>query len=109
MKLSEHYQNGTLRLSPEGELDHHGAGEVLRASARAIELHLPRRCVLDLGRVSFMDSSGVALILRLYKHMHDAGGRLRVENPAEQPLRVLDISGIDRLVKICTTGKEHGK
>ncbi len=100
MKLSEQYQNGTLRLMPEGELDHHGAGEVMRASARAIERHLPRRCVLDLGRVSFMDSSGVALILHVNRRVGALGGRFAVENVPRQPLRVLDASGIGRIVDI---------
>ena len=55
--------------------------------------------ILPLGPVMIVDTAGI----------DDEGelGRLRVENPAGQPLRVLDISGIDRLVRICTTGKEQ--
>ena len=54
-----------------------------------------------------MDSSGVAVILRLYKRMQDTGGRIWLENPGAQPLRVLDVSGIERLVKITMTAKEQ--
>ena len=96
-----------LRLHFCGELDHHAAKEAMRRAEEILERRLPLDCVLDLSALRFMDSSGVAVILRLHGQMRDAGGRLRVENPAGQPLRVLDISGIDRLVRICTTGKEQ--
>ena len=101
--------NDVLTLRFAGELDHHAAREALLRAEEILERRLPRDCVLDLSSLRFMDSSGVAVILRLHKLMHDMGGRLRVENPASQPLRVLDISGIDRLVRICTTGKERKK
>lgn len=100
MRLTEEYQNGALRLGLEGELDHHAAGELMRSAARVIERRQPRRCVLDLGRVSFMDSSGVALILNLDRRVGRLGGRLRVENVPRQPLRVLDASGIGRIIDI---------
>jgi hypothetical protein len=51
----------------------------MRSAARVIERRQPRHCVLDLGRVSFMDSSGVALILNLDRRVGRLGGRLRVE------------------------------
>ena len=53
-----------------------------------------------------MDSSGIAVILRLHKRMKLTGGRLAVIDPAPQPLRVLDASGIERLVPIAMTIKE---
>jgi len=68
---------------------------------------LPVDCAIDLSGLSFMDSSGIALILRIYRRMQLAGGRTVVINPAAQPLRVLDASGIANLVRIVTTVKER--
>lgn len=99
-------RNGRLTLHFVGELDHHAAKDVMRRADEILDRRLPRDCVLELSKLSFMDSSGVAVILRLHKRMRDMGGRIWVENPRAQPLRVLDISGIDRIVKICTTIKE---
>lgn len=98
--------NGKLTLHFAGELDHHAARDVMRRSDEILDRRMPRDCVLDLSKLSFMDSSGVAVILRLHKRMRDMGGRIWVENPRSQPLRVIDISGVDRIVKICTTIKE---
>ncbi len=105
IRVSE--EKDVLRLRFCGELDHHAAKQAMLRAEEILDRRLPLDCVLDLSALRFMDSSGVAVILRLHRHMHDLGGRLRVENPAGQPLRVLDISGIDRLVSVCTTGKEQ--
>lgn len=67
---------------------------------------LPVDCAVDLSDLSFMDSSGIAVILKIYRRMQLAGGRTVVINPAAQPLRVLDASGIGNLVRIVTTVKE---
>ena len=88
----------TLRLL--GELDHAAAQEVMPGIEDAVEEYLPRRCVLDLSGLSFMDSSGIAVILRIGKQLANMGGRAWVENPTGQPLRVLEASGVDRIVKV---------
>jgi len=78
---------GKLTMQFAGELDHHAAKDVMRRAEELLDRYMPRDCVLDLSRLSFMDSSGVAVILRLHKRMLDMGGRIWVENPRAQPLR----------------------
>jgi len=106
MKLSFNEAHGYLRISLGGELDHHSARETMRGISRAIDDYMPRACILDMERVNFMDSSGIALILRIYKQMKECGGQLCVENPQRQPLKVIEAAGIDRVVKILTAMKE---
>lgn len=103
MKISGELKNGVLALSLHGELDHHGAKEVMSEAGSKIEDLLPRECLLDFKNVSFMDSSGVALILNVNKRMNNIGGRLRVENVARQPMKVIDASGIERIIDIKET------
>ncbi len=83
-----------------GELDHHGAKNAADIIGEALDEYLPRDCAIDLSGLNFMDSSGIALILRISRRMGRTGGRAWVEAPAPQPLRVLDASGIDRLVPV---------
>lgn len=89
-----------LTVSLAGELDHHGAREAIRTMERAIECNLPRRMVLDLSRVSFMDSSGIAVLLRGYRRVTETGGTFRVMGVPEQARRVLDAAGVSRLIDI---------
>ena len=69
-----------LLLELKGELDHHGARDAMREMELAIDAALPRRLVLDLAGVTFMDSSGIALILRAQQRMQLLDGSLLVCN-----------------------------
>ena len=100
MKVYSAYREGQLTIFLHGELDHHEVRESMSAIERLLDEYLPRDCILDLSHLSFMDSSGIALILKLHRRMRECGGRAWVENAASQPMRVIDASGIERLVHI---------
>ena len=100
MKIASEYSDGRLRVYLAGELDHHSAKMTVSGIAESIDRYLPRDLVLDLAQLGFMDSSGIAVIVRSYKKMRDAGGRMYIENAQTQPMRVLDASGVDRLLPI---------
>ena len=89
-----------LLLEIQGELDHHGAKNALRELEMAIDAALPVRMIMDLAGVTFMDSSGIALILRAQQRMQLMDGSLLVRNVPPQAKRVLDAAGIGRLVTI---------
>lgn len=107
MKISSAYNNGRLTLFLEGELDHHSARAAMKAIEQEMEDTLPRECVLDMAGLGFMDSSGIALILKAYKLAKAQGGRVWIERPSRQAMRVMETSGIERMVPITLeTGKE---
>ncbi len=58
-----------LLLEFSGEMDHHGARNALKEVEIAIDAALPRSLILDFAGVTFMDSSGIALILRSQQRM----------------------------------------
>lgn len=100
MKIKAKSADRNLLLELSGELDHHGARNTLREIELAIDASLPRMLVLDLAGITFMDSSGIALILRAQQRMQLLDGSLLVCNVPAQARRVLDAAGIGRLVKI---------
>ena len=102
MNISTAFAAGRLTIYLAGELDHHEARGAIRSLEELLDEYLPRDCVLDMSGLSFMDSSGIALIIRMSRRMKTLGGRAWIENPAKQPLRVIDASGIDRLVPVAT-------
>lgn len=102
MNISTAFAAGRLTIYLAGELDHHEARGAIRSIDELLDEYLPRDCVLDMSGLSFMDSSGIALIIRMSRRMKILGGRAWIENPAKQPLRVIDASGIDRLVPVAT-------
>lgn len=102
MNISTAFAAGRLTIYLAGELDHHEARGAIRSIDELLDEYLPRDCVLDMSGLSFMDSSGIALIIRMSRRMKNLGGRAWIENPAKQPLRVIHASGIDRLVPVAT-------
>ena len=100
MRIIMHDDGRCLTLRLVGELDHAAAQTVMPGIEDAVEEYLPRRCVLDLTGVSFMDSSGIALILRSQQRMQLMEGSVVLRNVPEQARRVLDAAGIGRLVSI---------
>ena len=89
-----------LLLEFSGEMDHHGARNALKEVEIAIDAALPRNLILDFAGVTFMDSSGIALILRSQQRMQLMEGSVVLRNVPEQARRVLDAAGIGRLVSI---------
>ena len=100
MKIYSAYREGKLTIYLQGELDQHEARGAISTIEGLLDEYLPRDCALDLGGLTFMDSSGIALILKLHRRLTGSGGRAWIENVTAQPLRVLDASGIDRVVNI---------
>ncbi len=89
-----------LLLEFSGEMDHHGARNALKEVEIAIDAAFPRSLILDFAGVTFMDSSGIALILRSQQRMQLMEGSVVLRNVPEQARRVLDAAGIGRLVSI---------
>ena len=100
MNVSTEYSQGILTVGLTGELDHHTAKKTMQEIERAMDRYLPRKCELDLSGLSFMDSSGIAVIIRARKRMLETNGKIWLIRPFAQPMRVLEASGVDRLINI---------
>lgn len=100
MKTRAEFEEGDLRLSLFGELDHHTAREIVSELGELIETRLPAKLTLDMKGVTFMDSSGIAVILGAYKRMDGLGGRLEVKNLSAHAGKILSAAGVDRIVDI---------
>ena len=93
-------QEKTLIAILSGEIDNHCA-QPMRAEIDAkIDDLQPSVLVLDFAGVTFMDSSGIALILRSQQRMQLLDGSVVIRNIPAQAKRVLDAAGIGRLVSI---------
>lgn len=89
-----------LTASLSGELDHHGAKRIMEELDRKIGIEMPRRVILDMKSVTFMDSSGIAVLLRVWRHMSQLEGSLTVINVPVQADKVLRAAGLHRLINM---------
>ena len=100
MEIRARDANRELLLEFSGDIDHHGARNALKEVEMAIDASLPRLLILDFSGVTFMDSSGIAMILRSQQRMQLLEGSVVLRNIPAQARRVLDAAGIGRLVSI---------
>ena len=92
MEIEATSTDRNLLLEMKGELDHHGARNALRELELSIDAALPKKLVLDLAGVTFMDSSGIGVLLNRYKQMK--AGHTGFYGAGPQVMRVLKVAGI---------------
>ena len=100
MRFTSFLENGKLTVALDGEIDHHRAKDYIQAIAGKIEAYTPDICILDFNDVSFVDSSGIAVVINALRNMSQIEGRLILAGIKEQPMRVFRASGIDKLVEM---------
>ena len=82
------------------EIDHHTAEKIRRRVDYEIQRYLPKRVVFDFDNVSFMDSSGIGMVVGRYKLVSMLGGELSMINVKENLYKILKMSGISKIVHI---------
>ena len=100
MHFTSFLENGRLTVALTGEIDHHCAKQYIQAIAAKIEAYTPELCILDFEDVTFVDSSGIAVVINALRSMTQIEGRLLLTGLSPQPMRVFRASGIDKLVEI---------
>ena len=89
----------------EGELDHHAARSIREQIDARIEQDAPSLVILDFRDLSFMDSSGIGLVMGRYKKTQEVGAELHVTNTSPQIYKVMRLAGLDRLAVLDKGGK----
>lgn len=100
MHFTSFLENNRLTVALTGEIDHHYAKSYIQAIAAKIEAYTPEICILDFSEVSFVDSSGIAVVINALRAMTQIEGHLILSGINQQPMRVFRASGIDKLVEI---------
>lgn len=100
MRLTSFLQDGQLTIALTGEIDHHCAKVYITDIIGKLEAYTPQVCILDFRDVTFMDSSGIAVVINTLRNMKKIDGKLMLTGLREQPKKVFATSGIDKLVEI---------
>ena len=82
-----------------GELDHHSAEEVRVKIDDRISRENIRKLVLDFSGVTFMDSSGIGVIIGRYKKISMRSGEVNIISVSKSIKRVFELSGIFKIIK----------
>lgn len=92
--------NKTLIAYLTGEIDHHTSSKIRDLLDINIQSQHPKLLILDFTNISFMDSSGIGLVMGRLKLMKYLEGSLKIINPSPQIKRVMNLAGFDRILTI---------
>jgi stage II sporulation protein AA (anti-sigma F factor antagonist) len=93
-------KNDVLCIRLEGELDHHTAEDLRNLATNAIEKYEIRHILLNLEHLSFMDSSGLGVILGRYKQIKQLHGEMVVCAISPAIERLFDLSGLFKIMRL---------
>jgi anti-sigma B factor antagonist len=91
-------------VHPEGELDLATVPALREEWVEAIEAAQPALFVIDLANVTFLDSTALGAIIRVYKRQREHGGDTLVVNPSPSVMKIFRITCLDWLLD--GTGRE---
>lgn len=89
-----------LSIIFEEEIDHHSCLKLAVMIDDSIKKFLPQRLLFDFDRVSFMDSSGIGMLLGRYRKIIRLGGHAEMINLNDNLKRVFEMSGILKIIPI---------
>ena len=82
------------------EIDDCNVQKIRRRADHEIERYMPRKVIFDFDSVTFMDSSGIGLLIGRYKFTNMLGGKLEVANLTQSVRKIFEMSGILKLIPI---------
>lgn len=91
-----------------GEIDHHTCLETAQKADDVIRKYLPQKVLFDFEDVSFMDSSGIGMLLGRYKQLIRFGGKAEMRNLNNDMKRIFTMSGIFKIIPIVEEEKVNG-
>lgn len=90
----------------DGEIDHHNAPSIReKIDSYAVNFH-PQKLILDFRKVTFMDSSGIGLVMGRYKAVSAFNCTLEIHNLSLHAYKVMRLAGLDKIAILTRRPKE---
>lgn len=99
MKITHERENDEIIVTLEGELGHHEARKAIDYLENVVDLYPTEKIILDLSRLTFMDSSGIAVVMNTYRNVRDTGRSLIVQSVPIFAMKIFDAAGITKIVR----------
>lgn len=93
-EIENEWDGECVRVVTTGELDL-ATSPQLEQEMRAVLARGARRVVIDMAKLTFVDSSGLRVLIGLYERSKEDGWELALTSPSEQARAVFRISGAE--------------
>jgi stage II sporulation protein AA (anti-sigma F factor antagonist) len=106
MELGFRKSGKYMIVSVRGEIDHHYAAEMKEIMDKQFEKSGCRNLVVDFSDVTFMDSSGIGMLIGRYKNVSAAGGRMIAAGVRPDIMRIYEMSGLKKIIETIGSVKD---
>lgn len=105
MKIDANLNGAILVVKLEGEIDMSSSGQVWDAVAPYVDGKKPKAkaCVYELSKVTYMDSSGIATLVRTWQTIKKSGGKMRIAAPSPSVKDVFELAHVNEIFEIFPT------
>lgn len=107
--ISFDFTDGVITAFVYDDIDHHRARSLREAMDERIYNDRPSRFMLDMSGVTFMDSSGLGLILGRFTLCRELGIEFCLLDPSSEVEKILDLAGTSRLIQIVRSKPKNVK
>lgn len=94
MQIEFEMTDDILIADLDGELDHHTSSVIREEIDKTVDAFHSKHLIFNFEKISFMDSSGIGVIMGRYNKISQLGGRLVITGCNEYIDRILDMAGI---------------
>ena len=94
MQIKQRIYNGILYVSLNGELDEHTAKYTTAALDAIFETPGFKQLIIDLSALSFMDSTGIGVLIGRYKKLKQKGISTFITNPSHHAEKIFKLTGL---------------
>jgi stage II sporulation protein AA (anti-sigma F factor antagonist) len=103
LEVTTDLKNDVLIVRLNGELDHHSAEHVKAELEKKIETNTFRHMLVSLENLTFMDSSGIGVLIGRYKKLKQHGGQLMLAHVDASIYRIFEMSGLFKIIDVQPT------
>lgn len=96
----------TVTAFLSGEIDHHNAPAIREMIDDYVLNKRPTELILDFGKVTFMDSSGIGLVMGRYRLIENMNCTLKITNLSLHAYKVMQLAGLERIAVLTKAKKE---
>lgn len=89
-----------------GEIDHHAADRARERIDKATDNYEAKNLIFDFSKVSFMDSSGIGMILGRYRRMGEQKGKIAITGCSQTIKNILNMAGVFSIIDYFDTKEE---
>lgn len=98
MPICTQEENGALTVFLSGDIDHASARSMMLALDKEVTRRAPGLLRVDMSGVTFMDSSGIAVLLRTWRRLQETSASMEVTAIPRQPWKVFATAGLPKII-----------